>query len=87
MSYKRGMQCINYTEADVEETYLIRQEVVWRKVLEEEEYDGCISGDVESVVSCFESRNQIRISQGGLPRQSSSRMSRIVIAFEGVAGL
>lgn len=36
-------------------TYLICQEVVWRKVLEEEEYDGSICGDVDSMVSRLES--------------------------------
>lgn len=67
MSYKRWMGRTNHMWADVEKTDLIRQEVFWRKVLEEEEYDSSIRGDVEGVVSCLESRYQICISQGGLP--------------------
>jgi hypothetical protein len=57
----------NHTGADVEKTDLIGQEVVQRKVLEEEEYDSSIRGDVDGVFSRLESRYQICISQGGLP--------------------
>jgi hypothetical protein len=67
MSYKRSMGRTNHTGADVEKTDLIGQEVVQRKVLEEEEYDSSIRGDVDGVFSRLESRYQICISQGGLP--------------------
>jgi hypothetical protein len=67
ISYEQWMGCTKHTEAGVEKTNLIRQEVVRRKVLEEEEYDSSIRGDVEGVVSRLESGYQICISQGGLP--------------------
>lgn len=67
MSYRRRVGCTNYTGTGVEKTNLICQEVVQRKVLEEEEYDSSIRGDVEGVFSCLEFCYQICISQGGLP--------------------
>lgn len=67
MSYRRWVRCTNHTGADVEKTNLIGQEVVQRKVLEEEEYDSSIRGDVKGVFSRLEFCSQICISQRGLP--------------------